>query len=486
MRRPLSAALLLATACATPASPRAPPVAPPLPIARASSPSPDPRPEVNERPLLVRGGTVMTADGAIFRPGFVLVVEGRIAAVGAGEGEAPADATVIDARGKVVTPGLIDAHSHAGVYPWPSAEAHADGNEMTAPTTPHVRAEEGFWPQDAGLSRALSGGVTILQVLPGSANLVGGHSFVAHLVPGTSARELRLPGAPTGLKIACGENPKRVYGGRNTQPMTRMGNAASFRAAFQRAAEYERLRLRYARDLTAWRERAALREQGALPPPPDKPDDPPEPPPRDEGLETLAGVLRGEVLVQNHCYRADDMHQMLDLAHEFGFRIRAFHHALEAYKLRDRLAAEEVAIATWVDWWGFKMEALDAVPQNVALLTDANVRAILHSDSPREVRRLHHEAAKARAAGRRIGLDFSDDQLLRWITANPAWALGIDDQAGTLAPGKLGDLVLWSGDPFSVYTRAEQVFVNGVKRYDLRAPVRSDVELGWPKDEVTP
>lgn len=435
------------------------------------------------KPTLIRNGTVLTAAGKTFVNGHVLLVDGRIADVGEGAGTAPADGVVLDAKGGFITPGLIDTHSHVGVYAWPGTIGSEDGNEMTNPTTPHVRSESGFWPQDPAIWRALSGGVTTIQVLPGSGNVIGGRSFVAHLKPEGSARAMRYPGAPEGMKMACGENPKRFYGSKGREPMSRMGLVATLRNALQKALEYRRAQQRWQRDLDLWRARHTA-EEGKPPPPTAKPDgspdDPPEGPPRDFGLETLVGVLEGKILVHHHCYRADEMHQVLDIAREYGYQVRSFHHAVEAYKLADRLAAEDVAVSTWVDWWGFKMESFDGVPQNVALVQRAGARPILHSDSAVEMRRLNQEAAKARAAGERFGLTASDDQVLRWVTANPAWALGIDGDVGTLEKGKRADVVVWNASPFSVYSLAQQVLVDGAVVYDRAAhqvPI-SDFELG--------
>src|SRR5690606_3462937 len=174
----------------------------------------------------------------------------------------------------------------------------------------------------------------------------------------------------------------------------------------------------------------------------------------------------GEILVHMHCYRADEMSLMMDLARSFGFRIRSFHHAVEAYKIADRLAERDVAASVWADWWGFKAEAYDGIRENAALLSAAGGRPIIHSDSAYGIQRLNQEAAKALFAGRRMGLALSDDEGLRWITANPAWALGVEDEVGTLEEGKRADLVVWSGDPFSVYSTAEQVFIEGRRVFD--------------------
>jgi imidazolonepropionase-like amidohydrolase len=450
---------------------------------------PDPEPRPAAAPILITGARILTAAGTSIETGWVRVEAGRIVALGPGDvGDAAhaGDLTVIDAEGLTLTPGIIDTHSHLGVYPMPSDAAHRDGNEMTGATTPHVFAEHAFWPQDPGLRRALAGGVTTIQVLPGSANLVGGRSVTLRLWPdAVSARELRFPGAPQGLKMACGENPKRVYGDRRQAPMTRMGNTAGFRAIFQRAVEYRRRVRKFERDLAAWEERQQRPTRRGES---ERADDPPDPPARDLGLETMMRVLDGDILVHNHCYRADEMAKQLDLAEEFGFRIRSFHHAVEAYKLRDRLAEAGVAVSTWSDWWGFKLEAFDAIPQNAALLHEGGVRAIIHSDSNRDIRFLNLEAAKAMTAGRRMGIEISDDDALRWITANAAWALGIEDEVGTLEAGKRADMVLWDGDPFSTYSRPVRVFIDGetvFDRNDPNGPRLSDFELGLGGEEVT-
>jgi imidazolonepropionase-like amidohydrolase len=392
---------------------------------------------------LIRGGTVMTAAGEVIPNGQVLMVDGKIAAVGATV-QAPAGATVVDATGKFVTPGVIDTHSHLGVYPSPGVQAHSDGNEATSPNTAEVWAEHSVWPQDPGFIRALEGGVTTMQILPGSANLFGGRSVVLKNVPARTAQEMKFPGAPYGLKMACGENPKRVYGNRGG-PSTRMGEIAADRQAWIRATEYRG-------EWDRW-------EQGGRAA--DKMPD------RDLELETLVGVLRGEIFVHNHCYRADEMAQMIDMAREFGYRIRSFPHGVEAYKVRDLLARDSISGSLWADWWGFKMEALDFTRANLALVHQAGARAIVHSDDPTGIQKLNQEAAKAVEAGREAGITISENDALRWFTANAAWALGIDRWVGTLEPGKNADVVIWSGNPFSVYTRADPT----------RRP-RTDFEVG--------
>jgi imidazolonepropionase-like amidohydrolase len=453
MKRALSA-LALAAATAACSQGQARPAAAPAPQsapARPAEPFPSTYRPLASVPTVIRGGTVLTAAGQIIPNGQVLMVDGRIAAVGATV-DAPANAVVVDATGKWVTPGIIDTHSHLGVYASPGVQAHSDGNESTNPNTAEVWAEHAVWPQDPGFVRALEGGITSLQILPGSANLFGGRSVTLKNVPSRTAQGMKFPGAPYGLKMACGENPKRVYGQRGG-PSTRMGEVAAFRNAWIRAADYRR----------------RVDNGGA------------NPPTRDLELETLAGVLRGEILVHNHCYRADEMAQMIDISHEFGFRIRSFHHGVEAYKVRDLMARDSIAGSLWADWWGFKMEALDFTRANLAMVHQAGARAIVHSDDATGIQKLNQEAAKAIQAGREAGIEVSENDALRWLTANPAWALGIQDQTGTLEPGKMADVVIWSHHPFSVYARADRVYIDGAllfDRFDPSRQPRTDFEVG--------
>jgi imidazolonepropionase-like amidohydrolase len=366
---------------------------------------------------------------------------------------------MIDGTGKWVTPGVIDIHSHLGDYPSPAIDALADGNEITGPVTPQVWAEHSVWPQDPGFSRALvNGGVTTLDILPGSANLFGGRSVVLKNVPARTMQGMKFPGAPYSLKMACGENPKRVYGARNQAPGSRMGNIAVDRQTWAKAVEY---RAKW----DAW-----VRNGG-------------ERPVRDLGMDTLAGVLAGEILVQNHCYRADEMANVIDMAKEFGYHVAAFHHAVESYKIADLLRDNHICSAMWADWWGFKMEAYDAIPENIALVQNAGACAIVHSDDENGIQRLNQEAAKALADGRRVGIAIPDAVAWTWLAINPARALGIDARTGSLKPGKMADIVLWNGDPFSVYTRPWMVWIDGAVMYDATDPRMrpvSDFELGQP------
>ena len=417
-------------------------------------------------PVLVRNATVLTGTGERLEGADVLMRDGRIAAVGTGLDAG--GATVVDGSGKWVTPGIIDVHSHLGVYPSPGATAHSDGNEITGPVTAQVWAEHGVWPQDPGFGAALAGGVTSMMILPGSANLIGGRGTVLKNVPAVTMQAMKFPDAPHGLKMACGENPKRVYGGRGQSPMTRMGNLAGYRAAFYEAQKYR----------AAWDKYEAGK---------DKKKGGGEPPARDLRMDTLAGVLRGEITVQIHCYRADEMALMLDLAEEFGFKVAAFHHGVEAYKLADRLAQEGVCGALWADWWGFKMEAYDGIQENIALVDrPENGCAIVHSDSSEGIQRLNQEAAKVMARGERAGLSLPPERAIRWLTSNAAKAIGIDAQTGSLQEGKMADVVLWNGNPFSVYAKAEKVWVDGALLYDRGDKARQPVTDFMLGQEVSP
>ena len=388
---------------------------------------------------IIKGATVLTGTGARLDNADVVMDGGKIIAVGPGLDAG--SMTVVDASGMWITPGVIDVHSHLGVYATPRVNAHSDGNEATAPNTAEVWAEHSVWPQDPGFVTALAGGVTSLQILPGSANLFGGRGVTLKNVPGQSVQEMKFPGAPHGLKMACGENPKRVYGNRGTAPSTRMGNVAGYRSAWIAAEDY--------RDKMA----AAKKGQG-------------EAPMRDLQLETLVGVLDGEILVHNHCYRADEMAVMLDIAKEFGYKISAFHHGVEAYKVADMLRDNDTCAAIWADWYGFKMEAFDGIRENAAILDRAGTCTVMHSDDAIGIQRLNQESAKVIGAAARVGIDIAPERAVRWFTSNAAKALGIADVTGSLEPGKMADVTLWSGNPFSVYTKAERVYIDGALIYD--------------------
>ncbi|MGB1263168.1 MAG: amidohydrolase [Cognaticolwellia sp.] len=409
---------------------------------------------------LIKNATVLTGTGTRIDNADVLMVDGKINKIGS---NLLADGAVeIDANGKWITPGIIDVHSHLGVYPSPSVESHSDGNEMSSPNTSEVWAEHSVWPQDPGFEAARAGGITTLQILPGSANLFGGRGVTLRNVPSHTMQGMKFPDAPYGLKMACGENPKRVYGGRKVLPSTRMGNMAGYRMAWAQATEYKRAWEKYDADYAAGKNPTA--------------------PERDIELDTLKGVLDGEILIHNHCYKAEEMAMMIDLGKEFNYHAGTFHHAIEAYKIADTLAENGNCAAMWPDWWGFKMEAYDMVHENVAIV-DAmkNSCAVVHSDSASTIQRLNQEAGKVMYRANENGFEVSPELAITWITQNAAKSLGVADKTGTLEQGKNADVVIWNQNPFSVYAQAEQVFVDGAKvydRFDEKYQAKSDFLLG--------
>lgn len=409
---------------------------------------------------LIKNATILTGTGKRMDNADVLMVDGKINKVGNG---LVADGAVeIDANGKWITPGIIDVHSHLGVYPSPSVESHSDGNEMSSPNTSEVWSEHSVWPQDPGFEAARAGGITTLQILPGSANLFGGRGVTLRNVPSHTMQGMKFPDAPYGLKMACGENPKRVYGSRKILPSTRMGNMAGYRMAWAEATEYKRAWDKYEADYAAGKN--------------------PQAPVRDIELDTLKGVLDGDILIHNHCYKAEEMAMMIDLGKEFNYHSGTFHHAIEAYKVADTLAENGNCAAMWPDWWGFKMEAYDMVHENVAIVDAVkNSCAVVHSDSASTIQRLNQEAGKVMYRANENGFEISPELAITWITANAAKSLGVDDKTGSLQAGKNADVVIWNQNPFSVYAQAEQVFVDGAKvydRFDDKFQAKSDFLLG--------
>lgn len=435
MKRPVSRLMLLIAALVLAACENSADDGPP-PFSSTYRPLPS-------EATILQGATVLTGTGERLDGADVVMRDGRIEAVGTGLDSA--GLTVVDATGMWVTPGVIDAHSHLGVYASPGVDAHSDGNESTAPNTAEVWAEHSVWPHDPGFVAALAGGVTSLQILPGSANLFGGRGVTLKNLPGRSVMDMKFPGAPHGLKMACGENPKRVYGRRSSAPSTRMGNVAGYRSAWIDAADYKQ------------KMEAAEKGQG-------------EAPKRDLKLETLAGVLSGDILVHNHCYRADEMAVMFEVAKEFGYKIAAFHHGVEAYKVADLLRENDTCAAIWADWYGFKMEAFDGIRENAAILDRAGACTVMHSDSDIGIQRLNQESAKVMGAAARVGIDIPEERAVRWFTINAAKSLGIDEVTGSLEAGKMADVTIWNGNPFSVYTKAERVYIDGALVYDRQDP----------------
>jgi imidazolonepropionase-like amidohydrolase len=393
--------------------------------------------------VLIKNATLLTITHGRVEHGSVYVKDGKIAAFGANV-NASTGATVVDAGGKYVTPGIIDSHSHMAL--------DSDVNEATSPVVPHMMMRDAFVYDDRMIYRALAGGVTTALLLHGSADMIGGQAVVIKTKYGMEKEQMIFPGAPQSIKFASGENPKRVFGGKGTLPSTRMGNFAVQRQALLDAQAY----------MKDWDEYNAKVAKG---------DKDAKAPKRDLKLDALADVLRGKMLVQIHCYRADELLTEMAMAKEFGYKVRAFHHALEAYKIADKLAENGVGIATFSDWWGYKYEAWDAIPWNAVISMRKGVKVAIKSDSDDFVRRLNQEAAKTMRYG-----GATEDEAMKMITLNPAWIVGIDDKVGSIDVGKDGDLVLWSDYPLSSFAVPERVWIDGVEFFD-----RSRPGLGMPQ-----
>lgn len=387
--------------------------------------------------VLIKNATVMTVTHGNIKNGSIYIKDGKIAAVGENV-KASASATVIDAGGKYLTPGIIDSHSHIAL--------DDDVNEATSPITPQMMMKDAFDYQDKAIYRALAGGVTTSLLLHGSANMIGGQAVVIKHKYGAKRDEMLFPGAPASIKFASGENPKRVYGNREQLPSTRMGNFAVQREALVQAQDYMR-------EWDAYNEKVKRGDKDAAAPK------------HDLKLEALADVLRGKLMVQIHCYRADEMLTEMAMAKEFGYKLRAFHHALEAYKVADQLAANNVGIATFADWWGYKQEAWDAIPWNAVLSMRKGVRVAIKSDSEDYTRRLNQEAAKTMRYG-----GATEEEALKMITLNAAWIVGVDDRVGSIDVGKDADLVIWDGYPLSSYGVPEKVLIDGDLYFDRSLP----------------
>jgi imidazolonepropionase-like amidohydrolase len=390
--------------------------------------------------IAIEHATLYTINGPAIPDGTILIKDGKILEVGTAV-SVPSDAARIDAKGKFVMPGIIDTHSHMGVYAWPGVDANSDGNEMTDPISSQVDALDSVYPADPAFKRAAAGGVTTVQILPGSGNLIGGKAVTVHVIPNAiTVDQMIFREAPRGIKMALGENPKRVYGSRNQIPSTRMGNFFLLREAFTKAQEY--------RDSL---ERYDQKKEG-------------DPPAKNLKWETLVDVLNGKLLVHVHCYRADEMMRMIEIADEFKFKIASFQHSVEAYKVADILAQKKIAAATWADWWGFKLEAWNAIPWNAAYLVSKGVIVNMHSDSADIVQRLNVEAEKTLKYG------MSEAEALKTITIYPAMMLGIDKYVGTLEIGKNADLVIYDGSPLSIYSHVVLTMINGKTTYRRETP----------------
>jgi imidazolonepropionase-like amidohydrolase len=395
-----------------------------------------------ETETLIRNATILTASHGTLTGSDILIRRGKIIAIGPNLKATGANARVIDASGKYVMPGIVDCHSHSMLDAI---------NELTYAVTSMVRTRDVLNPSDADLYRELAGGVTTLNLLHGSGNAIGGLNTVVKIKYGRPLEEFIFPNAMPGIKFALGENPKRTNfpqpANQRRYPATRMGVQEVIRDAFTRARDYK----------STWDEyRAAVKrgEKNLIAPR------------RDLELEPLVEVLEGKRYVHAHCYRADEIMMLLNVAEEFGFKIRTLQHVLEGYKVAPEIARHGTAASIFIDNWGYKMEAYDAIPYAAVVLARAGVSVSINSDSDERARRLNIEAAKAMKYG-----DLTEEEALRMITLNPAQQLGIDQRVGSVDVGKDADLAIWNGHPFSVYSRVETTFIDGEIFFDRQQDI---------------
>jgi imidazolonepropionase-like amidohydrolase len=398
--------------------------------------------------ILIRNATVLTVTRGTIENADVLIRRGKIAGVGKNL-KASANARGIDATGKYVLPGIVDCHSHSMLDAI---------NEGSLAVTSMVRTSDMLNPNDPDLYRELAGGTTTLNLLHGSANPIGGLNTVVKIKYGRPVEEFLFPGAPPGIKFALGENVKRsnvpaLPGVTRRYPTTRMGVEEVIREAFTRARDYKR----------SWDEyRAAVGrgEKNVIPPR------------RDLQLEPLVEVLEGKRYVHAHSYRSDEIFMLIRLADEFGFKVKTFQHVLEGYKVAKEIAQHGAGASTFADFWGYKIEAYDAIPYNAAIMTRAGVVVSMNSDSDERARRLNIEAAKAMRYG-----DLTEEEALKLVTINPAIQLGIQDRVGSIEVGKDADLAIWNAHPLSVYARVDMTLIDGEVFFDRQQDLARRSEM---------
>ena len=410
--------------------------------------------------ILIRNATVLTVTKGTIEGGSILIQNGKITAIGKNL-SAPAGATIVDGTGKFVSPGLIDCHSHTAV--------EGSVNEGSVSDSSMVNIEDVLNPRDINIYWALAGGLTVSNVLHGSANAIGGQTIVIKLRWGKPAKDLIFEGAKPGIKFALGENPKRQGyppeffstgpAQERRYPGTRLGVEDEVREDFTQAKIYQATWRRY-------NERLAHGEH-------------PIPPRRDLRLEPLVEVLEGKRYVHAHSYRADEILALIRTADDMGFKIRTFQHVLEGYKVAKEIAAHGAGASTFSDWYGYKYEVIDATPYNAALLTEKGVVVSLNSDSDELQRHLNWDAAKVIRYG---GL--TEDQALAMVTINPAKQLGIDDKVGSIEVGKSGDLVLYDKHPLSNYAKVLKVWIDGHQYFDRDQDLQNRVKLAAEKKEL--
>src|SRR5580692_10603718 len=407
----------------------------------AAEPKAAPAPEAAPI-ILIQNATILTVSHGTIEHGSILIKDGKIAEVGPAI-KAPKDAQVLDAVGQWVIPGIIDCHSHIAV----------DGsvNEGSVSVSSMVNIADVLNPDDIDIYRDLAGGVTVANVLHGSANAIGGQTVVIKLRWGQPASKLPFEGALPGIKFALGENPKRsnfsIPGAQSRYPASRLGVEETIRTAFAEARDYKKTWDDYDK-------RVAAGDKNAIPPR------------RDLRLDPLVEVLEGKRYVHAHCYREDEILMLLRVAKEFGFKVQTLQHVLEGYKVADEIAAAGTGASTFSDWWAYKVEAYDAIPYNAAIMTRRGVIVSVNSDDAEEATHLNQEAAKTMKYG---GL--SHDEALKLVTINPAIQLGIDKRVGSIDVGKDADLVIYNHDPLSAYAVVQETLIDGRIYFDRKRDI---------------
>jgi len=402
--------------------------------------------------VLIKNGTVLTVTNGTLENTDVLIRDGKIARIGKNL-NTPNGVEEIDATGMHVMPGIIDAHSHIGIDAV---------NEATNPVTAEVAVGDALDPLDISIYRALAGGVTASHAMHGSANAIGGQcETIKHRYGTYNPEELRMEGAPRTIKFALGENPMRVHGeGRGIVPRTRMGVEQVFRRAFQEGKDY----------MEAWEKYETQ-----------KGDNPKMRAPRyDRRMETLADILRGDIIIHCHSYRADEILMLMNVLEDFGVDKIVFQHVNEGFKVAPELAAFGAGASVFADWWAYKFEVYYSTAYNAAILSRNGVVTSINSDSGELIRHLYHEAGKTQHYG-----DLSDEEALALITINPAKQLGIEDRTGSIEEGKDGDIAIFKGHPLSIYAVPQMTLIDGVKYFDINEDPK-DMRLDVDPEEAVP
>jgi imidazolonepropionase-like amidohydrolase len=393
--------------------------------------------QIQKGNVLIKNATVLTVTKGNLESSDVLVQNGVITQIGKNL-TAPAGVSTLDATGKYLMPGIIDAHSHVGLDVV---------NEGSAPITSEIRMKDVVNPTEIGIYRALAGGVTVSHAMHGSANVVGGqNATLKHRWGSMDPADVIMQDAPRTIKFALGENPTRVHGrGNGIQPRSRMGVEAVIRNGFNEAIQYKK----------AWETyQFAKNQKGNTTPPPAY----------SERLQTLADILDGKIIIHCHSYRADEIYMVINVAKDFNIKKLVFQHTNEGFKVAPEIAEYTMGASVFADWWAYKMEVYYSTAFNAAILQKNGAITSINSDSAELIRHLYHEAAKTQRYG---GL--TDEEALAMITINPAKQLGIEDKVGSIEIGKQADLVIFEGHPLSAYAVPQMTFVDGVKYFDRKA-----------------